>query len=647
MLSRPLVPAQIDWAADGAASSPDVDDIDQPWVSAQAQAQHVFLHGNGLPARWQGQDDFTVAEVGFGLGYNFISTWQTWRDDPTRCRRLHYVALDAHPPRLPDLQQVHADSPCAALSQQLLQAWPPLVPGLHRLDFEGGQVQLTLAFGDARSLGTELVFCADAVYLDFMATTRNAALWDRHLLKALARRSRRGTTLAARSVAHDLREGLAAAGFDWQCVPGIGAQREILQAQYQPRFQGHGPPRPEPAPSLSGRRAVVVGAGLAGASCAWALAQQGFQVHVLDRLAQPAQASSGNPAGLFHATVHGDDNPYARLFRAAALRIAQRLRDEPSHGVPQGLHGLLRLETALTVAEMAGRISRQCLPEDFVRALTAEQASVLAGVPLAAPAWHYPGAGWVSPGDLVRAWLCHPQVRFEGLRAVQTLRRDGDDWVCVDARGHDLARAPQLVLAHAEQANILLQTLGWRPWPLRRTRGQVSLFDPSTAPVPLRLPVAGDGYALPLPGGGLLCGATTGDDDSDDDSDTTPRLTDHCTNFERLQRLCGLRPPADVGRWQGRVGWRVQPADRLPLVGPVPARQITAGTRLDQARLVPREPGLHLACGLGARGITLAPLLGELVAARIAGSPWPLEQSLADIVDPARWIVRAARKAGS
>jgi len=49
---------------------------------------------------------------------------------------------------------------------------------------------------------------------------------------------------------------------------------------------------------------------------------------------------------------------------------------------------------------------------------------------------------------------------------------------------------------------------------------------------------------------------------------------------------------------------------------------------------------------LGARGLTLAPLLGRLVAAQALGAPWPLEQDLADAVDPGRWTVRAARAAG-
>lgn len=74
---------------------------------------------------------------------------------------------------------------------------------------------------------------------------------------------------------------------------------------------------------------------------------------------------------------------------------------------------------------------------------------------------------------------------------------------------------------------------------------------------------------------------------------------------------------------------------------------IASGTRLDQARLLPREAGLHLLCGLGSRGLTMAPLLAELVAARIAGAPLPLEQELVDAVDPARFLIRAARAAGA
>lgn len=640
MRSRPLVPARIVWAEDGTPRAPDFGDIYHARIGARAQARQVFLAGNGLPERWAGRRDFTIAETGFGLGHNVLATWQAWRDDPARPQRLHLLSIEAHPPTRDDLRRAHAGGDSPELGAQLIAAWPPLVPGLHRLDFEGGALRLLLAFGDVRDLLPELVFAADAFYLDGFAPALNPEMWDPRVLKALGRRAALGATAATWSVARSLRDGLTAAGFDWQRAPGLGGKRETLRARYAPR---HGRVIAAGAVDGGDRRVVVVGAGLAGACTAAALAALDHEVTVIDRHDQPAGGSSGNPAGLFHATVHADDSPYARLFRAAALHTSRAFDGLDRARVPRGHDGLLRLEDELDIDAMRTRIERLGLPADFVQGLDAAEASRRAGVPLAAPAWFYPAGGWVSPGALVRDRLAHPRIRFVGGCSVQALRRAGGEWQLLGADGAVLASAPQLVLANAEQVNPLLASIGVAPFALTRSRGQVSQFglDVNAAALPLRCAVAGDGYALPLPGGGLLCGATT----AADDDDPALREADHRANFERLQRLCGLQAPADPARWQGRVGWRVQPVDRLPLAGPLPARHIAAGTRLDQARLLPREPGLHLACGFGARGITLAPLLGELVAARIAGTPLPLEQSLVDAVDPGRFLVRAARAA--
>ena len=634
MSGGPLVPARIAWGDDGTPRAPDFDDAYHGRIGAREQARRVFLAGNQLPARWAGHRDFTIAETGFGLGHNFIATWAAWRDDPARPARLHVVSIDAHPPRRDDLARAHQGQPDGELAAQLVAAWPPLVPGLHRLDFEGGALRLLLAFGDVQALLPTLQFSADAFYLDGFAPDRNPAMWDLRVLKALGRRAAPGATAATWSVARSLRDGLTTAGFAWQRAPGPGGKRETLRATHAPRRREPNV-TPEAPTATDERRAVVIGAGLAGACTAAALSSLGFQVTVIDRLDQPAGGTSGNPAGLFHATVHGDDGLHARLFRAAALQTARLLAGLSPAQVPHGRDGLLRLELQLGPAAMQARIDRQGLPPEFVQALSPEAASARAGVPLPAPAWFYPAGGWVSPAALVRERLSAPAIRFVGGTEATALRRAGRQWQVLGAGDVLLAQAPHVVLANAERAGPLLASAGLPPPALRRSRGQVSHFD---GPTPLRLPLAGDGYALPWPGG-LLCGATS----REDDEDPALRDDDHRDNFARLQRLCGLSPPVDPAGWQGRVGWRVQPTDRFPLAGPVPVRPAATPSRVDQVRRLPREPGLHLAVGFGARGLTLAPLLGELVAARIAGTPLPLEQPLVDAVDPGRFAVRAFR----
>lgn len=637
MKPKPVSPAHIDFPADGPPSAPDFGDVYHPRAGALVQARHVFLGGNGLPARWAGRARFVVLETGFGLGSNFLATWDAWRQDPQRCERLHYVAIEAHPPHREDLARAHAGTPLPALAAALLAAWPPAAPGLHLRDFEGGRVRLLLALGDVEQLLPALRLHADAVYLDGFAPARNPAMWSPRVLKAVGRRAAPGATAATWSVAGALRAGLLTAGFESQRAPGIGGKREITVARFAPRFRSEAPPAPP-------RDALVVGAGLAGAAVARALAREGVAVTVIDRHALPAAETSGNPAGLFHGTVHPDDGPYARLFRAAALHAAQVYREAVAAGVPGAVDGLLRLDARAGGAEaMRALRAAAGLPEDVVGVLDAAEASRRAGVSLAAPAWWYPLGGWLSPAHWVRHALGAPGIRFVGGAAAASLVRAGGRWRAVDAGGDAVAEADAVVLANAGQANVLLAAAGGRPpWPLRHTRGQVSWWD---GPTPLRLPVAGDGYALPLPGA-LLCGATR---EAGEPGDTAgpggaaPREGDHRHNLERLQRLTGLAPPAAATPVHGRVGWRCHTDDRLPVAGALPAFALPAGPPLAQARRVPREPGLFVLTALGARGLTLAPLLGELVAAMVSGSPWPLEQDLADAVDPARWIVRAAR----
>src|SRR5690606_4957990 len=98
------------------------------------------LGGNELPQRWRNRTSFTVCEAGFGLGRNFLALWRAWRDDPERCARLHVLAFEAHPFAQDDLRAANQNLPedVASLAAQLADAWPPLLPGMHRLEFEQG-----------------------------------------------------------------------------------------------------------------------------------------------------------------------------------------------------------------------------------------------------------------------------------------------------------------------------------------------------------------------------------------------------------------------------------------------------------------------------------------------------------------------------
>src|SRR5260221_4325302 len=272
----PLVPARLAFAADGTPYSHEYGDVYHSAESGLAQARHVFLKGNGLPERWRGRRAFTILETGFGFGLNFLTAWQAWREDPPRCERLHFVSVEKHPFAVSDLFSLWEKFPeLKKQSQELLEHWPILVPGMHRLEFERGSVVLTLFFGDIADGLPQLQLAADAIFLDGFAPAKSPAMWEPRLLRHLGRLAAPGATLATWSVAAPVREALQGAGFAIEKDRGFGTKREMLVGRLIRRTRD--------SQKYESKKTIVIGAGVAGAAVSERLASRGWQVTLLER----------------------------------------------------------------------------------------------------------------------------------------------------------------------------------------------------------------------------------------------------------------------------------------------------------------------------------------------------------------------------
>ena len=617
-------------------------------VTALAQARHVFLGGNqllGTAPRWAGRDDFTLLDTRFGAGHNLLATWDAWRRDPQRSTRLNYLAIATPLLGRAELARQHADSPLPALVHELLAAWPPLTPGLHLIDLEGGRLRLLLATGDASTLLARV----DAFYLDAASVG---------LIERLARLAAPSATLACDSAAPALHDALRRAGFEPEpesaLTPASAAAAAddptSTRARHAPQFRAPAPPGALHTPSHE-RSALIIGAGLAGCAAAAALARLGWRCNVIDALPAPAGATSGNAVGLMHATLHADDGPHARVLRAGALHMARSMAPLLAAGTVRGrLDGFLRLEDRLDDTQAAALLSRTGMPADFVQWLDRRAARARSGLALASGGWYYPQGGWLAPATVAAAWLAASSASFIGGRAVARLQRQSDAWSALDADGVEIAAAPVLVLANALAARPLLASIDASAaaalGPLSAVRGQLSAWRwHAGLPAP-QCAVSGAGYTLPVQDGWLWSGATS----QHDDADPTVRGADHAHNRERLTRLLGV-DEATLGAPEiGRVGWRAQTPDRLPLIGALPdLHALAAARRADAPRLVPRirseRSGLYVFTGLGSRGLSHAALGAELLASWISGAPCPVEADLRDALDPARFALRAQRRA--
>lgn len=626
-----LQPARLELVAYDTPYSATYDDVYHSALGGPAQARHVFLAGNELPQRWQGRHRFVILETGFGLGLSFLAAWQAWRADPQRCQRLHFISVEKHPFALADLVSAQTAWPeFAELAAELQRHWPALTPGMHRLYLNGGQVILTLVFGDATTQIRAVDASVDAFFLDGFSPVKNPELWSPHFCKALSRLAAPGATLATWTVAGHVRQALTAAEFTVEKRPGFAGKRQMLAGHLRSR-------RPDRFPEPTERRAIVIGAGIAGSTTAHRLAAAGWQVTVLEQAAGPGQGASSNLAGMLRPLPSADDNRLSRLTRAGFLATRALLAGLPeARWSPCGVLHLAR--EAVHEAQQRRAVEQLGWPEELLQFVERDAASRLLGQSVANGGWWFPNGGWVQPPSVCQAALAaFPEritVHFNA--AVDRLEKAKTGWRAVAADGNVLAEAPVVVMASGAAAPRFEQ-FAWLPQ--RSARGQVTHLPAGLTP-PLDVVLFQIGYAMPVVDGMQLIGASL----SYDDDDAAEHPVDHRDNLARLRlTLPGFGDGIDPAGLSGRVGFRPMSPDRLPIVGPVP-EPVAAGSN-SRLHDLPRQPGLWCVQGFGARGIVWSALMADLLLSQLENEPLPLERDLVDALDPGRFLLKAARTA--
>ncbi|TLS69335.1 bifunctional tRNA (5-methylaminomethyl-2-thiouridine)(34)-methyltransferase MnmD/FAD-dependent 5-carboxymethylaminomethyl-2-thiouridine(34) oxidoreductase MnmC [Photobacterium damselae] len=683
--------AVLDWNELGTPVSNDFDDVYFSNANGLEETRYVFLQQNGLPDRWNdfSRRRFVVAETGFGTGLNFLALWQQFKafraENPdATVKELHFISFEKFPVTLDDLKKAHLSWPeLSDLAQQLHAHYPPAVADCHRIILEDGLITLDLWFGDIQDCmpqvwtGDEGI--VDAWFLDGFAPSKNLAMWNLDVYKGMRNLARSGCTLATFTAAGFVRRELIEAGFEMKKAKGFGHKREMLTGTIGERTA---PSNTKPWYHISARAEndtaqtlndiAIIGGGVASAATALSLVRRGQTVTLYCKDEKPAQGASGNKQGAIYPLLNGNHNALSRFFAPAFVFARQFVEQAAKNsqfdhdwcGVVQLAFGedtssqVSSDESKKHQEKRADMRNKQRIkldkmlaggfPNELICALDHQQTREVTGVETGFDGVNYPLGGWLCPKELTRALI--EQAQATGLLTLHTqsevckLQQESDQrWQLQFSDGQSKQHAC-VVIANGHRFTDFEQTA---KIPAYSVRGQVSHIPTNEQLGKLKTVLCYDGYLTPEnPHSHTHCIGASYDRNSVD------LAFSEQNQYDNRQRLINCLPQAewaksvDVSNNQARVGVRCATRDHLPFMGNVCRYDelLTQYENLKETQTsadkVPVYNNLFALIGLGSRGLSSAPLVGEMMASQICGDPLPMPLSVLEALHPGRMWVR-------
>ena len=599
---------------DGVLRADDYDDVYFAARDGLAESRYVFLDGTDFAETLSSHKHLTIAETGFGSGLNFLAVLDVLQKFPD-CQ-VDYISFESRPLPADVIARTHSGFPSlAAHSAKLLSNLPPRWPGVHLCHFNQGQARLHLHYGLAEDCLAQSRFCADIWFLDGFSPAKNLDMWSDVVLAHIGRLTRAGGRLASFTAARMVRDGLSAAGFAISKKPGFGDKRDMITGiktgvkppiQTVPVSPKTKPPKKTPPEKTT--HVGIIGGGISGASVAAGLRHRRIAATILDAGPRLATAASGNRLALQTPRLSVDHSAASQL-SACSLAYAAKCSDQAAASIADKV---VSLDWPEREASRQDKFRRQYWPDDLLRAGDASAVAVSAGMAMPTGGVVHEYGRVIDPARLCHYLAGDTPTIFDAEITQISRRRSA---LILDIKDGRQYAFDVIVIAAGASLPDILTLLSIDGVRIDVTSGQVSHIPEQPGLADLQAGLSFGGYLTPSHNGFHELGATfdrSGCGDFDDAAFA------HNRNLlpPALKQLFGHLDSA-----RGRISQRASTPDRNPVMG-----------RLDD--------GIYLLGAVGARGFTLAPLLGEYLAAEIAAMPNCLSHHMQATLDPFRSRLR-------
>jgi len=566
---------------------------------AISEITDIFIEPNQLLERIKNGSRVHIGELGFGFGINFLVTAKFWLENNKNSDSLNleYLAIDeALPTKAQILKIINNFPELKEVSNIFLNSYDPSHNDSQRIYFPSLKIRLTLIQNDVESGLKNLLGLAnnqiDAWYLDGFDPSKNKSMWSNSIFQYIKFLSANNATFGTFTSAGFVKRGLKKFGFKVNKVKGFGRKRHKLT--------GIRSPNPTVNIERNKKKKIgIIGSGIAASSAAYAAVQNGADVEIFELSDDIAAGASGNPIAAMYPRFSANDSPYSFL-TAQSYFFAEKIYSQlPNAYKKTGLlfsHSNDYQKQWMTDMKNLNR-------EDLFETIDKQKMKKLYG--FESNGLLVKKGGYLFPKLICQELTSHPNIKISYNYCFNKWFKNKSKIDIHFSNQEKKSGFDDLIIANGSSLERYVSGL-------KISKGQLVGLK-GNQQIDLDLPINSAGYILPKVDGITWIGST------------------HEREFENIE-ICyetgrelikrtnknfnvSLQGSDDM---QMTANFRVSSKDRLPLAGKI-------------------EKNIYAIGGLGSRGFSLGPILGEHVASLINNSPSPISSGIALAIEPLRF----------
>ena len=568
------------------------------------ESEYVFFDQNNIQEKFnklKPNSSFTIGEIGFGLGLNFLIAIKKWRklNNIKNNTELNYVAFDKFVINDEILKNLSLAYPeIKSEAEILIRDMQPLKSGINFINIFELNLKLIFFVGeisDQLSLAKTLLNTKiDSWFFDGFDPKKNPEMWSKKIFIDTLHLSSNEASFSTYTSSGIVKKSLSELGIQYYKIKGFGKKRHMLTGIFPkksfPNFN-----------NKNDLKIAIVGSGLSGSIIANKLAKNNnYRVAVFD--SKENKTSSSPNAAMYPKLALGKDPRSQFVFQSYFYAASYYSQNIPEFN-NEGIIFLSSNENKKDWIKRFLKFKRN----DIAHQISKDEVYELTGIDQDYSGLKFKTGGCLSPNEICKYQLTHNNIEYKNNFYFESFEVNEHNKITINFLNKESQENyDYLILALGTGIKKFIPSLNILKGSLIALKS--NKFEK------VKIPINHSGYILPAKDGFSWIGSSH--------QKNVLSIDQEKSDEEILNNLNSLLhseiSSSEIGkRWSGD---RVTTPNKLPICG-----------------TYKNYSNIFLIGGLGSRGLTYAPALAEYINCIIRGKQSIFTRDIEEAISPNRF----------